>query len=430
VTSDSPENRLIDGRYRVVRVLGVGAQGRTFLAHDEHDQPVALKRLTLADALDWKTIELFEREGNVLADLEHPRIPQYIEAFKTVEDGQDAFYLAQTYIEGDSLEDLVTAGERWDRDALVDFFEQMLGVLDYLGRRRPPVVHRDIKPTNILRDADGNYHLIDFGAVQTVVASSTGASTVIGTGGFVPVEQLMGRATPASDLYSLGATAAYLATGTHPSDMESVALRLQFRRYGTIDPIVASFIERLLEPKPSDRFESAKSARAALRDRTEQTGMVRALPLSLENGLVEMEYEDSAFRLRVKNPPTTALAVKTSVALVIGGFLLALSGLKQPVMALLGMPFLVIGALVLAIKYHTSRERDLELRDGVLTLRSRALGRVRQVDQTSVRELVDIVVEHDKVQIVDGLSSYEIPYLESSRDEVVRQLRAHTGLHD
>ncbi len=425
------EPRIVAERYRIDGTIGVGSQGRTFLAHDlETDEPVALKRLSLADALDWKAIELFEREGQALESLDHPQIPRYIDAFHEDTDTRE-FYLVQSFVKGDNLDVLVRDGERWDTDSLVDFLDQMLGILSYLGRRRPPVVHRDIKPTNIIRDDDGKYHLIDFGAVQTVVSSASGASTVIGTGGFVPVEQLMGRATSKSDLYSLGATAAYLASGVHPSDMESAALRLQFRRYVQLDSFVAGFIERLLEPKPADRFSSAGAAQKELRSRSEQTALVRALPYSTDNGLVDFAYEDTTLAVHVRNRPGFVLSSNFGAAFGATGLALLILGIviEGLITMAIGLPCLLIGFLLIAINLTRNRRREVRVGEGKLHFQSKLLGFVTEEQEISVRDLVEIGADGDSVYIVSGLSSLELPDLDSDeRKEVVDQLRVHTGV--
>ena len=130
----------------------------------------------------------------------------------------------QSHIQARSLQDWVESGRSFSEAELKQIAKALLKILDYLHQRQPPVIHRDIKPSNILLgDRDDNnsdaLYLIDFGSVQT--AAHGGTVTVVGTYGYMPMEQFGGRAVPASDLYSLGATLAYLATGLHPADFTS-----------------------------------------------------------------------------------------------------------------------------------------------------------------------------------------------------------------
>jgi hypothetical protein len=432
------ETKIINGRFHVEETLGVGAQGRTFLARDgETDGPVALKRLSLTDALDWKAIELFEREGNALASLDHPYIPSYVDAFHVEDGGRREFYLAQSYIEGDTLEALVQAGERWDSDALVDFLDQLLDILIYLGGRRPPVVHRDIKPTNLLRDPDGRYHLIDFGAVQTVVSSATGASTVIGTGGFVPVEQLMGQASPVSDLYSLGATAAYLASGVHPSQMECVGLRLQFRRYVQLRPAVAGLVERLLAPQPTDRFSSATEAQKALRDQT-TTALARAFPYRVDGGRISFAYNDGAMVIEIRDRSgrrrfVTGAILCALTAIGLAAMAALMGGIAGWILGPLSLPFFLGAGAMATHRLARGRRRRVVVERGRLVVHSRAIGRWVRSLEVDVRDIIGIedLTREQEVRIFSGVQTVVLPDLESAAsEEIVTQLRLHTGVRD
>lgn len=423
----SESAKWVAGRYGIESTLGVGAQGRTFLAKDhETNKLVALKRLTLADASDWKTIELFEREGNALRALEHERIPGYIDAFSTGGD-QPEFFLAQTYVEGENLQHTLDSGKTWSNEDLADFLDQMLSILVYLESRRPPVVHRDIKPNNIIKATDGTYHLIDFGAVQSELAASTGSSTVIGTGGFVPVEQLMGRATPASDQYALASTAVYLASGTHPSEMESVGLRLQFRRAVTLDPSLANLVERMLEPRPDRRYESAKQARSKLRARSEDSAIMKALPYELDRGRIALQYEEGAFVVEIQDSPTNRLKFRGGAGLFVAGILAGIGFFWNPIYALLGMPFLLVGGVLVLVTFQNSRERRLELERGQITVRRRSFGVPRGASMMIARDLVDVVAERDAVHLFDATQTVSLPHLYEDATEIANQIRVHAG---
>ena len=208
---------IVAGRYRLEHKLGEGGFGSTWSAIElDTEQRVALKQLDVRRAKDWKSLELFEREAQVLRGLSHPAIPSYFDSFEAEdEDGAEGacFYLAQALAPGQALTDWVEDGWRPSGEELFELADQLLDVLIYLHELHPPVVHRDIKPHNILRDEHGAVSLVDFGSVKsTLDGDQTGGSTVVGTFGYMAPEQFRGHADPRTDLYGLGATLIYVMT--------------------------------------------------------------------------------------------------------------------------------------------------------------------------------------------------------------------------
>jgi serine/threonine protein kinase len=142
---------------------------------------------------------------------------------------------------------------------------ELLGVLDYLHTRAPPILHRDIKPANVIVRPDGSPVLVDFGAVRSVFkAPGESGSTVVGTYGYMPYEQYMGQASPASDLYALGATFLHLVTGRPPSDLMADEGRIAVPAGLPVGEPLRGVIAWLLEPAPARRPASARAAREAL----------------------------------------------------------------------------------------------------------------------------------------------------------------------
>ncbi len=138
-------------------------------------------------------------------------------------------------------------------------------ILQYLHELNPPIIHRDIKPQNIIQRDDGHIFLVDFGAVQSVYRHTVAfGSTVVGTYGYMAPEQFQGQACPATDLYGLGATLLNLLTHSSPSELPKKRLKCDFRPYVTVSPVFADWLDRLLEPLAEDRFDSARGAIAAL----------------------------------------------------------------------------------------------------------------------------------------------------------------------
>ena len=259
-------SQLVADRYDVIRPLGQGAFAHTLLARDRQaDRDVALKVLSLRDSGDWKTYELFEREAAVLRTLRHSGIPAIYDTFRAPWKEDDAAWLAMEYIEGITLAECIAESRTMDLPGIRRLFMEVLGVLEYLHTRVPPVLHRDIKPANIILRADGAIALVDFGSVRHVVRRSDEAgSTVAGTYGYMPYEQYMGRATPASDLYSAAATLLHLLTGRAPSEWMSEDGGVQVPDQINCGEPLRSILVRLLAPSPAERFQSAREAMDAM----------------------------------------------------------------------------------------------------------------------------------------------------------------------
>ncbi|KAK9834867.1 hypothetical protein WJX81_004804 [Elliptochloris bilobata] len=258
------------GKYRVLDVIGRGSNGVTYKAEDEEGRIVAVKALSLRRMASWKALELFEREAATLKGLAHPAVPRYVDYFEQDNERDRGFFLVQDLAEGRSLAELVASGWRADEAEVSRIARELLEVLQYLGDRRPPVTHRDVKPENVVLGggrAGGRVFLVDFGGVQAAAANELAGlgSTVIGTYGYMAPEQFRGAAQPASDLYGLGGTLLYLLTGRPPSAFPQDRLRLEFRDSVQVSERLAALLEGLLEPLVEERL-SAAEALALLRD--------------------------------------------------------------------------------------------------------------------------------------------------------------------
>jgi serine/threonine protein kinase len=264
------EPLIVADRYEIIRPLGTGGFAHTLLARDRlADRHVALKVLRPHAGAGWKGYQLFEREAAVLHELRHPGVPAVFETFRAPWEGIDAAFMAMEYIGGTSLEQMIAERRHLEPAAVTELFFELLGVLDYLHTRLPPVLHRDIKPANVLVRRDSTPALVDFGAVRNVFrAPDESTSTVVGTYGYMPYEQYMGQASPASDLYALAATFLHLITGRPPSDFMSDDARLDVPAVLPCDDNLRAILARLLAAAPADRFASAKATRAALMTRT------------------------------------------------------------------------------------------------------------------------------------------------------------------
>lgn len=242
---------ILENSYQLERVLGQNASRQTWLARDLQTQElVVIKLLPFNDQVQWDDLRLFEREAQVLQQLNHPNIPRYRNYF-CVDDRLLWFGLVQEYVRGVSLKDLLNQGIVLTESEARLAARQVLKILIYLHELSPPVLHRDIKPSNLIRDEEGHIVLVDFGAVQDRAAKEGATFTVVGTYGYAPLEQLGGRATPASDLYALGATLIHLLTGIAPADLPQHDARLQFAHLLRINPGFARWLQALIEPNQS-----------------------------------------------------------------------------------------------------------------------------------------------------------------------------------
>ena len=251
------------GRYVVQGLLGEGAQGTTYDATTAEARPVAIKRFDVRGARGWKDVELAEREARVLSTLDHPLVPRYVEHFE--EDG--ALYLVMEKVEGETLESIRQRMGPLPEDEVRRLLADIDRALTYLHGRASPIVHRDIKPRNIVRRPNGSYVLVDFGAVSEILLRRSANSTIVGTLGFMAPEQLQGRALPATDIYAVGATALAALTGLEPETLPHQGLRVDVRAAlaGRASPALIASIERMVEPDPSRRATSLVGALDAMR---------------------------------------------------------------------------------------------------------------------------------------------------------------------
>ncbi|MEL6778122.1 MAG: serine/threonine-protein kinase [Cyanobacteria bacterium J06597_16] len=273
----------LPSRYQLKSTLSDRANRKTLLADDQQThQLVVVKLMFFGPEATWEDLKLFEREAETLKSLAHPAIPKYIDYFEVKTPVGKGFALVQTYIEAPSLAALVASGHRFSERQLQPMARALLSILHYLHSCSPAVIHRDIKPSNILLSPGNSktpakLYLIDFGSVQA--AKSEGTLTVVGTYGYMPPEQFGGRAQAASDLYSLGATLIYLATGQHPAALTQDDMQIAFENVNgfsnAFSPSFTHWLKQLTYADLQRRFHRAEEALAQLaflskkkRDRT------------------------------------------------------------------------------------------------------------------------------------------------------------------
>ncbi|MEW6493749.1 MAG: serine/threonine-protein kinase [Cyanobacteriota bacterium] len=297
--------QLLQGRYYLQQSLGQNAGRQTWLAQEQlptSQQQVIVKLLAFSPQMQWDEFKLFEREAQVLQNLNHPRLPKYRDYFSLDRDRGEGlcwFALVQDYIPGQSLQQLLDQGKHFTEEQVRSIATQVLEILIYLHGLNPPVLHRDIKPSNLIWGEDEQIYLVDFGAVQDPTAVEGATFTVVGTAGYAPLEQFYGKAVPASDLYALGASLIHLLTGTAPADLPQRNLRIQFRDRISLNPSFLRWIESLIEPDLERRFSWAAQALEALK-----TGhfFIPLVQISCKPAGSQIQLKKSPMQLAIKIP--------------------------------------------------------------------------------------------------------------------------------
>ncbi|WNG36135.1 protein kinase [Archangium violaceum] len=253
---------VIAGGFRVVGLLAQSAHARTYLAHAPNGTKAVLKEMSFALAPDESSVQAFEREGALLQQLQHSRLPRFIASFTEGSGAGARFYLAYVYVEGLSLAQELQR-HRYSEAEAIELTRSVLRILVYLHALSPPIIHRDIKPANLLRQSNGAIVLVDFGAARDL-SRTTQQATMVGTFGYMPREQLGGQVDATSDLYALGTTVLHLLTRKAPWEMLDETGQLVFPRQLNVSPDFRRILQRLTAARRKDRFPSAREALRAL----------------------------------------------------------------------------------------------------------------------------------------------------------------------
>ncbi|MEM7064720.1 MAG: serine/threonine-protein kinase [Cyanobacteria bacterium P01_B01_bin.77] len=305
---DALINQVLHQRYQICSKLNHKPGSKTFLATDLTTRERVVVKLLLFDAdFTWENLKLFERETAALKELKHTAIPAYLDFADVEISDRKGFLLVQTYIDAPSLQDWVEQGRTFSEAELHHIAKDILDILAYLHHRQPSMIHRDIKPSNVLlSDRSGNHpgqvYLVDFGAIQG--PQHGGTVTIVGTYGYMPLEQFGGRAVSASDLYSLGATLVYLATGQHPADLPQQDLRLQFSDRAQLSASFCHWLQWLLEPDLNQRPQSAERAIALFERPPSQLALAQNTAVKKQqpdNSFIFVDCNSASLTLRIPN---------------------------------------------------------------------------------------------------------------------------------
>ena len=250
--------------YRVERTLAQHPHARVYAGRRLDGTAVALKEVLFSVVPSMQQLDAFYREAAVLQALHLRRTPHFIEAFSLGEGVDTRLYLVQEFIEGESLL------ARLEREplraaAFDDVATQVLETLIALHSRTPRLIHRDIKPENLVFRTSGELVLVDFGSARQLEQAVTYGSTMVGTVGYMPPEQLGGTIDETSDLHALGATLLHAASQQAPAAFLRDGLHLVFGKVAGLSSQQNEFLGRLTAPKRADRFSTAEEALRWLR---------------------------------------------------------------------------------------------------------------------------------------------------------------------
>jgi serine/threonine-protein kinase len=336
------KGKTVDERYTLERKLGSGGMADVWLAYDsELDRHVALKILHSRFAQDKEFVERFRREASAAAGLQHPNVVGVFDRGEF----DDTYYIAMEYVEGESLKDLIDQG--MTVAAAVEVTRQILEAEKFAHKKG--IVHRDIKPHNVLIDGDGRAKVADFGIARAGSSEITQTGSIMGTAQYLSPEQAQGKdVTEASDIYSTGVVLYEALTGEVPFDADSpVAVALKQvqetpRRPGTLNPEVPPALDavvmRALAKDPQRRFKNARAFSNALDEAEEHPEQVRredtaAYPaVSVEGERTDLapEWDEAELEERDRSrPPWRWIILGLLVAAVAGLVAFALTRPSQ-----------------------------------------------------------------------------------------------------
>ncbi len=270
-------------RYVIQDVIGVGGMGSVYRARDLHF-PTVVKLVAIKEMINRapdpqvrKTIvQNFEREANILATLNHPSIPRIYDYFSV----ENRSYLVLEFINGKDLEAVISETQGFlTEEQVLGWAIELCDVLSFLHTHKPdPIIFRDMKPSNVMINPQGNIILVDFGIAKPFQSGQKG--TMIGTEGYSPPEQYRGEATPLADVYALGATLHHALSRRDPR-LEP-PFSFGERPVRKINPAVSIELETIintaLQYNAEDRFQSAEAMKEALITAGRKTGVLNRIP--------------------------------------------------------------------------------------------------------------------------------------------------------
>lgn len=254
---------VIDGKYKILNVVGKGGMSVVYLAMNERaNKQWAIKEVRKDGMQSFEVVKQnLVAETDLLKKLNHPHLPSIIDVI----DCDDTFLIVMDYIEGNPLSKALETSGAQNQDDVIEWAKQLCDVLGYLHSRKPPIIYRDMKPSNVMLKPDGNVMLIDFGTAREFKYSSVADTTCLGTQGYAAPEQFggHGQTDARTDIYCLGATMYHLVTGHNPA-----TLPYEMYPIRQWNPMLSSGLEEIIlkctQRNPEDRYQSCAELLYAL----------------------------------------------------------------------------------------------------------------------------------------------------------------------
>lgn len=246
---------LVDGKYKILNKIGQGGMSVVYLAMNERaNKQWAIKEVRKDGVQNFEVVQQgLIAEINMLKKLDHPNLPSIIDVI----DEEGRFLIVMDYIEGNTLAKALREYGAQPQEQVIEWAKQLCDVLGYLHSRKPPIIYRDMKPSNVMLKPDGNVVLIDFGTAREYKSSSIADTTCLGTLGYAAPEQFggHGQTDGRTDIYCLGATLYHLVTGQSPCDPPYEIYPIRYW-----NPALSSGLERIIikctQRNPEDRYQN------------------------------------------------------------------------------------------------------------------------------------------------------------------------------
>lgn len=255
---------IIEGKYEILTLIGKGGMSEVYLAMDKNlNKQWAVKEIKkrARDKNNAVVVQSAIAEANMMKKLDHPCLPRIVDII----DREDVIYVIMDYIEGESLNKVLEKNGAQPQELVIQWAEDLCGVLDYLHTQNPPIIYRDMKPANIMLQPNGNIKLIDFGIAREYKEQKVEDTDILGTRGYAAPEQFGGKGQTdrRTDIYCLGVTLYHLVTGKSPTEPPYEIYPIRYW-----NPELSSGLEAIIlkctQINPDERYDSCAELLYAL----------------------------------------------------------------------------------------------------------------------------------------------------------------------
>ncbi|WP_151755909.1 serine/threonine-protein kinase [Dictyobacter vulcani] len=415
-TGSLPEQTLLNGRYQLETRIGQGGMGAVYKATDTrfNNRPIAIKEMSRAGLSTTAIAEseaAFERESHLLADLLHPNLPRIYDHFTE----EERSYLVMDFIEGQTIEEYLEkrGGSPLPLEQVLGWGEQLCDVLSYLHNHQPPIIFRDLKPSNVMMSDTKHIYLIDFGIARVFKPGQSHDTVALGSPGYAAPEQYgKAQSTPRSDIYSLGALLHCLLTGVDPSEQPFF-----FRPANQLNPDVPleleALLQQMLEMTADKRPASAHEVASILR-RIDQQRISGTLSQTLPHMVTppatpapaNNQYLKEAYRLYTQRRLNEALVQYDRALKVDDRNALAWQG-RGLTQALNGQHREALASFEQALKIEPHLVTSLNGKGTALNMLHRNQEALDAFDQAILREKDNVIAWNGKGAVLSALSQPE-----------------------